>query len=47
MRDGDDCYDLEGKEGCEIKDQIAEYMDELGEIGRVAFYEKYKEYKLY
>ena len=47
MRDGDDCYELKGQEGEIIKDQIAEYMEEMDDIGRIAFYEKYKEYKLY
>ena len=47
MRDGDDCYHLKGDEGEEIKNQISDYMYELQEIGRLAFYEKYKEYKLY
>jgi len=47
MRDGDDCYHLSGEEGRRIKDEIADYMEELEDIGRIAFYEKYKEYKLY
>lgn len=47
MRDGDDCYHLKGKEGLDIKDEIADYMDEINDIGRIAFYEKYKEFKLY
>ena len=47
MRDGDDCYHLHGEEGNNIKDQIAELMDEIKQIGRFAFYEKYKQYKLY
>jgi len=47
MRDGDDCYHLKGEEGRAIKEEIAEYMEELQDIGRIAFYEKYKEYKLY
>lgn len=47
MRDGDDCYELSGEEGRKIKDEIAEYMEELQDIGRIEFYEKYKEYKLY
>ena len=47
MRDGDDCYHLSGIEGDKIKDEIAEYMEELEEIGRIAFYEKYKEFKLF
>ena len=47
MRDGDDCYELKGEEGRAIKDQIGEYMEEIEDIGRIAFYEKYKEYKLY
>jgi hypothetical protein len=45
--DGDDCYELEGEEGMLIKEQIGEYMEELQDIGRTAFYEKYKEYFLY
>ena len=47
MKDGDDCYKLKGKEGRKIKDQIAEYMDEIDDFGRVAFYEKYKDFKLF
>jgi hypothetical protein len=47
MRDGDDCYHLSGDEGRKVKDEIADYMDEFMEIGRIAFYEKYKEFKLY
>lgn len=47
MRFGDDCYELSGEEGKNIKDEIAEYMDEFEDIGRIAFYEKYKEFKLY
>jgi hypothetical protein len=47
MRDGDDCYHLSGEEGRKIKDEIADYMDELEDIGRIAFYEKYKDFKLY
>lgn len=47
MRHGDDCYELTGDEGRAIKDEIAEYMDEINDIGRIAFYEKYKEFKLY
>lgn len=47
MRDGDDCYHLSGEEGRKIKDQIAEYMEEIIELGRVEFYEKYNMFKLY
>jgi hypothetical protein len=47
MRYGDDCYELTGKEGNAIKDEIAEYMVEMQEIGSIAFYEKYKAFKLY
>jgi hypothetical protein len=50
MRYGDDCYHLEGEEGEkkeQIKDQIVDYMDEIKSIGTIAFYEKYKEYKLF
>ncbi len=47
MRDGDDCYHLSGEEGNKIKDEICEYMEEMDNIGRIAFYEKYKEYNLY
>lgn len=28
-------------------DEVWEYVNELNEYGRVAFYEKYKEFKLY
>lgn len=44
---GDDCSELDGEKGNKIKDEIAEYMVEIKDIGRIAFYEKYKEYKLY
>ena len=44
---GDDCYHLSGYEGKEIKDEICGYMTELEDIGKVAFYEKYKDFKLY
>jgi len=47
MRYGDDCYHLSGENGNRIKDQISEYMEEMDDIGRIAFYEKYKEFKLY
>jgi hypothetical protein len=47
MQYGDDTYELKGEEGDKIKDQIAEYMIEIEDYGRIAFYEKYKEYKLY
>lgn len=47
MRDGDECYHLSGEEGEQIKDKIADYMDEYEYIGRVAFYEKYEDFKLY
>lgn len=47
MRFGDDCYHLTGEEGRAIKDEIAEYMEDLDELGRKAFYEKYSEYRLY
>jgi hypothetical protein len=47
MKWGDACSELKGEEGDRIKDQIADYMDEIGEIGRTAFYEKYKEFKPY
>lgn len=38
----DDLYDNEDQ-----FDEVHEYMTELSEIGRIAFYEKYKEFKLY
>ena len=47
MRDGDDCYHLSGEEGRKIKYEIADYMNEYEDMGRIAFYEKYKEFKLY
>lgn len=47
MCDSDDCYHLSRKEGDKIKEKIADYMVELEEIGTTAFYEKYKEFKLY
>jgi len=40
---GDDTYNATESE----KDEIGEYMSEYINIGRSAFYEKYKEYKLY
>jgi hypothetical protein len=43
----DECYYLGGEEGDKIKDEIAEYMVEINEIGTTAFYEKYKDFKLY
>ena len=42
MKYGDDLY---GRE--EFAEQVGEYMDELYKIGHDAFYEKYKEYRLY
>lgn len=39
---GDDLY---GKE--QYADEVWEYVEELQEEGRRAFYEKYKEFKLY
>lgn len=48
MRNGDDCSDLDNdSKGEDIKDEIAGYMEEMIDIGRIAFYEKYKDYKLY
>lgn len=31
----------------EFLDQVWEYVEELNDNGRIAFYEKYKDYKLY
>jgi hypothetical protein len=42
LKYGDDLY---GKE--KYADEVWEYVDELCEIGRRAFYEKYKEFNLY
>jgi hypothetical protein len=39
------CDDLYGKE--QYADEIWEYVDECRKIGTDAFYEKYKDYKLY
>jgi len=41
------CYgdDLYGKE--KYADEIWDYVIEIKDIGRIVFYEKYKEYKLY
>lgn len=47
MMDSDDCYHLSGEDGRRIKDQICDFMEEIDSIGRIAFYEKYKEYKLF
>ncbi len=40
---GDETYDATDAE----KDEIGDYMTEYEDIGRVAFYDKYKEHKLY
>ena len=40
---GDDAYKATEEE----KDEIGEYMTEFEDIGRLAFYEKYKDFKLY
>ncbi len=45
LRYGDDLYGQENIS--ELTDEIWEYIDEYREFGRRAFYEKYKEYKLY
>lgn len=42
MKYGDDLY---GKE--QFADEVWEYVVECNEIGTTAFYEKYKEFKLY
>lgn len=42
LKYGDDLY---GRE--EYADDVAEYMSEYDQIGSIAFYEKYKEFKLY
>ncbi|HUX57117.1 MAG TPA: hypothetical protein VMV77_09090 [Bacteroidales bacterium] len=42
IRYSDDLYGNEDQ-----YDEVNEYMEELSEIGRIAFYEKYKEFKLY
>ncbi len=42
LKYGDDLY---GKE--ELADGVWEYIEEFKNIGRIAFREKYKEYKLY
>ena len=39
------CDDLYGKE--DYADDVWEYVIELKDIGRTAFYKKYAEYKLY
>lgn len=39
------CDYMNGQE--EFTNDVWEYVDELNEIGRIAFYEKYKEFKLY
>jgi len=44
---GDDIYHLKGDEAAEVKDKIRDYMAEIDEIGRKAFYSKYKNFKLY
>lgn len=46
--DYEKCYygdDLYGKE--EFIDEIWDYVIEIKDIGRIAFYEEYKDYKLY
>lgn len=47
MYDGFNCYHLEDEECNKIKEKIADYMVEIEELGTTAFYEKYKEFKLY
>ncbi len=42
LKYGDDLY---GRE--KYADEVWEYVIELQDIGRIAFYEKYKEFKLY
>lgn len=42
LKYGDDLY---GKE--QYVDEVWEYVEELQEIGRAAFYEEHKEFKLY
>lgn len=39
------CDYMYGKE--EFTDEVWEYVDEINEYGRKAFYEEYKDYKLY
>lgn len=43
----DELYEYTSIDKNLVMDTILDYMDELKEIGRKAFYEKYKEYKLY
>lgn len=47
-------YDYETLKYCDymnghedLIDDVWEYVEEIQEIGRLAFYEKYKEFKLY
>lgn len=42
MKYGDD---MNGRE--QFAEEVGEYMTEMQDIGRIAFYEKYKEFKLY
>lgn len=42
MKYGDDMY---GRE--KFADEVGEYMTEMQELGSTAFYEKYKDFKLY
>lgn len=42
LRWSDDMYGYENE-----TDEVLEYYEELQDIGRIAFYEKYKEFKLY
>ena len=39
------CDYMNGRE--EFTDMVWEYVEELNDYGRIAFYEKYKEFKLY
>lgn len=39
---GDDLFDKEN-----LIDDVWQYVDEISAIGHQAFYEKYKEYKMY
>ena len=42
LKYGDDLY---GKE--HLAEQVWEIVEDIKDIGRIAFYEKYKEFKLY
>ena len=45
LRYGDDLYNEENSNA--LANEIWEYVEEYFDYGRISFYEKYKEFKLY